>query len=49
MCAAEGPQLFTIDDDGYTSLGEVEVPVGLEAVALRGMAACPERAITIED
>jgi ferredoxin len=49
LCAATAPDLCTLDDDGYSNLGEVQVPAGMEDVARRGMAACPERAITLEE
>jgi ferredoxin len=49
LCAATAPDLYTLDDDGYSNVGEREVPAGMEEVARRGMLACPERAITIAD
>lgn len=49
MCAATAPDLYTLDDDGYSNVGELEVPAGLEDLARRGMAACPERAIALEE
>lgn len=48
LCAATAPDLYTLDDDGYSNVGEVEVPAGMEDHARRGMLACPERAITID-
>jgi ferredoxin len=47
MCAGEAPDLYTLDDDGYSNVDDLEVPPGMEQLARRGMAACPERAITI--
>jgi ferredoxin len=46
-CWAESPELFILDDDGYSALDDVEVPPGLEDAARRGADACPERAIVI--
>jgi ferredoxin len=50
MCNMVGPDLFKLDDiDGHSYVESSEVPVGLEATALAGMAACPERAITVKE
>jgi ferredoxin len=46
-CWAEAPDLYHLDDDGYSAVDDVEVPPGLEDAARRGAAACPERAIAI--
>ena len=46
-CWAEAPDLYLLDDDGYSAVADVEVPTGLEDAARRGAAACPERAIEI--
>jgi ferredoxin len=43
------PELYQLDETGYSSLGVLEVPSGMEAAAREGAAACPERAISIED
>jgi ferredoxin len=48
-CAAVAPQLFPLDDDGYISVEEIEVPAGMEALARLGAKACPERIIVIEE
>ena len=47
LCAGTAPDLYTLDEEGYSNVGEVEVPAGLEEQARRGMQACPEGAITI--
>ena len=47
LCAGVAPDLYTVDDEGYSNVGELEVPAGLEELAVRGMQSCPERAITI--
>jgi ferredoxin len=49
VCNAQAPELFSLDDDGYSNIGSLEVPPGMEELARRGMLACPERAITIEE
>ena len=48
MCFAVAPDLFELDDFGYSSIDVVEVPAGREVDAQRGMAACPEGAISLE-
>ena len=48
-CAAVAPELFPLDDEGYISVSEIEVPPGMEELARRGARACPERIIVIED
>ncbi len=48
QCAAQAPEVFTLDDDGYIGVdGTLAVPAGQEEAARRGAAACPERVITI--
>jgi ferredoxin len=52
-CAAHGqcnwinPELFPLDDDGYSAAGELLVPGGAEADARRAAAAGPAAAISI--
>jgi ferredoxin len=49
-CFATAPQVFPIDDDGYTALdGIVEIDDELAERARLGAAACPERVITLLD
>jgi ferredoxin len=49
-CWALAPDVFTIDDDGYSNIGTgKEVPPGLEGAAQLGVDSCPERALRIED
>jgi ferredoxin len=48
MCFAAAPELFTIDELGYTELsGDLEIDEVHEEHARLGARACPERAITI--
>jgi ferredoxin len=48
-CAAVSEELFPLDDNGYISVEEVDVPKGQEELARRGARACPERIIVIEE
>jgi ferredoxin len=48
-CFATAPELYTIDDLGYSSVTELDVPAALEEAARLGAEACPERAITVEE
>jgi len=49
LCNFAAPELYAVDDEGYSALTELEVPLGLEERARRGASACPERAISIEN
>jgi ferredoxin len=50
MCALTAPDLYKLDDeDGHAYVESPVVPDGLQAPARRGAAACPERAITVEE
>lgn len=46
LCAAEGPDVYSIDDGGYV-IAPDSVPAELEEQARRGAAACPDEAITV--
>jgi ferredoxin len=46
LCAAEGPDVYSIDDEGY-AVAIDGVPAELEAQACRGAEACPDGAITL--
>ena len=46
-CYTLAPEVFECDDDGYCLPSDTEVPAELEAQARRGVAGCPERALTI--
>ncbi len=46
-CWAVSEELFPLDDDGYISVEEVDVPAGMESLARRAAKACPERIIEI--
>lgn len=48
MCSALVPSIYQINDDtGFNEMGEFEISPERRADAERGVAACPERAISI--
>ncbi len=46
-CHRFAPDLYHLDDDGIIDLHKVEVPRGLERMALMGACCCPTSAITV--
>ena len=48
-CAAMAPGIFDLDSDGYIGFDEKDVPPGQEALARKGVRACSERALYIEE
>jgi len=46
-CHAVAPALFLLDDDGFASRAEIDVPPGLEHSAASGVGACPMGIIRI--
>ncbi|WP_167097520.1 ferredoxin [Mycobacterium sp. DL592] len=48
QCYAVDPELFPIDDNGYSILEDREVAPSDEATTRAGVAACPELALTLE-
>jgi ferredoxin len=49
-CNAVSPELFTLDDLGYSDIGQgKEVSAGLEDKARQGVRSCPERALSIDE
>ena len=48
-CAAVSDQLFELNGDGYIRFEEKQVPPGLEDLARRGVRACPERALKVQE
>jgi ferredoxin len=48
-CAAVAPDVYDLDDDGFNVTPEKTVDEALRTQAVRGMRACPERVITIDD
>ena len=49
QCYAVDPDLFPIDDDGYSTLEEHEVAAGDEQASRDGVAACPELALRLAE
>ena len=49
QCYGVDPELFPIDDQGFSTLQEHTVEPGDEEVTRLGVAACPEVALIIED
>ncbi|WP_067657471.1 ferredoxin [Nocardia harenae] len=47
-CLGLCPEVFTLTDDGYAEAIAGAVPVEFESVVEEAVAACPERAITVE-
>jgi ferredoxin len=41
------PEVFSLDEEGHSSVANPEVPVQLEAKAREAADNCPERAITL--
>ena len=48
-CAAVADQLFELDGNGYIGFEENLVSPGFEELARRGVRACPERALKLQD
>jgi ferredoxin len=48
-CAAVAPEVYELDDNGFNVTPEKEVNESLRSQAIRGMRACPEKIITIDD
>ncbi|MER9663335.1 ferredoxin [Mesorhizobium sp. M0159] len=46
-CAAQAPDIFKLDDEGYILPGDIEVAKGEELPASRGARCCPERALEL--
>jgi ferredoxin len=49
QCYAVDPELFPIDDSGYSILEARDVRPGDEQATRDGVAACPELALILED
>lgn len=49
-CHAVAPDVFTLDDVGYSDIGRGRpVPPEQEGLARQAVLSCPERALTIDD
>lgn len=49
LCYGVDPDLFPLDDDGYSTLTPHVVQAGDERAVRDGVAACPEVALIIDD
>lgn len=50
MCWETDADLFPLDDDGYSAVGQgKEVPAGKEDLARAGVDACPMAALSIDE
>ncbi len=50
LCYASDPELFPpVDDMGYSTLEEHDVPAGDEQRTRDGVAACPEEALILDE
>ncbi len=49
QCYAVDPEIFPIDDSGYSTLEEHEVAPEDEQVTRDGVASCPEMALILEE
>jgi ferredoxin len=49
QCYAVDPELFPIDDSGYSILEDHVVEPGDEEATRNGVAACPELALVLEE
>jgi ferredoxin len=47
-CNAVAPEVFELDEMGYTATRPGSVPAEKEDAARRGVAACPERVLALE-
>lgn len=48
-CKHVAPELFSLDDNGYIATVSFNLPAGAEALAQRGVRACPEGALSLAD
>jgi ferredoxin len=50
QCNAVDPDLFTLDDDGYSNIGtDKDVPPGREVAAEQGVDSCPVQALRMDN
>lgn len=49
QCNVVDPELFTLDEDGYSNIGEnKQVPTGKEDAAEQGVEICPVQALRLD-
>ncbi|BCO34442.1 ferredoxin [Mycobacterium heckeshornense] len=46
VCITLCPEVFQLNDDGYSEVQVPEVPAGLESAARQAITDCPEQAIS---
>jgi ferredoxin len=46
VCTTICPEVFTLNDDGYSEVQSPDVPAAFDEAVRRAVANCPERAIT---
>lgn len=49
LCHGVDPDLFPIDDEGYSTLESFDVDAADEAAVRAGVESCPELALILED
>lgn len=49
QCYAVDPDVFPIDDEGYSTIDVQRVPPDAAQIARDGVAACPELALTLDE
>lgn len=49
VCNMLEPELFPLDDVGYSALTDTEVEAGEEERVRRVVTSCPERALSVRD
>jgi ferredoxin len=49
QCAANGPDVYALDDRGFAVSPPGDIPPELARQARKGADACPERAVVISD
>ncbi|MFB4298762.1 ferredoxin [Actinomadura sp. NTSP31] len=47
ICCTVCPEVFDLNDDGYSEVLTPEVPAGSETAVRAAVAQCPERAIVV--
>jgi ferredoxin len=48
-CNAISAELFTLDEVGYSSVDQLEIPTDRSELARLAQASCPEKAIILEE
>jgi ferredoxin len=49
LCSAVAPEIYELDDDGFCTIGQVELPADQLSQATLGAKNCPEMAITVTE